>query len=102
MNLLLRVVFIIILCICYKYIPVFEPKGINYLLSIFCIGFIGFEIKKLWNSLSIYESKKIKIQKIAYFSLIIIVLISLILTIHKEYPSGNIRFIRGFIILITI
>lgn len=102
MNLLLRVVFIIILCISYKYIPVFEPKGINYLLSIFCLGFIGFEFKKLWNSLSISESKKIKIQKIAYFSLIIIVLISLILTIHKEYPSGNIRFIRGFIILITI
>jgi hypothetical protein len=102
MNLLLRVVFIIILCISYKYIPVFEPKGINYLLSIFCLGFIGFEGKKLWNSFKLSESKKNKIQKTAYFSLIIIVLMSLILTIHKEYPAGNIRFIRGFIILITI
>ena len=102
MNLLLRVVFIIILCICYKYIPVFEPKGINYLLSILCLGFIGFEGKKLWNSFKLSESKKNKIQKIVYFSLIIIVLMSLILTIHKEYPAGNIRFLRGFIILITI
>jgi len=102
MNLIIRFVLIITLCICYKYIPVFEPKGINYILSILCLGFIGFEFKKLWNSLSISESKKNKIQKIVYFSLIIIVLMSLILTIHKEYPAGNIRFVRGFIILITI
>lgn len=102
MNLILRIVFIIILCICYKYIPVFEPKGINYLLSIFCLGFIGFELKKLWNSFTMNESKKNKIQKTAYLMLIILILISVILIIHKEYPAGNIRFIRGFIILTTI
>ena len=102
MNLLLRIVLILSLCICYKYIPIFEPKGINYLLSIFCLGFIGFEIKKLWNSLSITESKKIKIQKITYFSLIILIFCYITLTIHKEFPAGNIRFLRGLIILITI
>jgi lysophospholipase L1-like esterase len=102
MSLLLRIVFIIILCICYKYIPVFEPKGINYLLSILCLGFIGFEFKKLWSSLSISERKKIKIHKIAYFSLIILILISVILTIHKEYPTSNLRYIRGIFILISI
>ena len=102
MNLLLRIIFILALCICYKNIPVFEPKGINYLLSIFCLGFIGYELKKLWSSFKMSESKKNKIQKIAYFSLIIIVLMSLILTIHKENPAGNFRFLRGFIILITI
>lgn len=102
MNLLLRVVFIIILCICYKYMPVFEPKGINYLLSILCLGFIGFEFKKLWNSFKLSEGKKNKIQKIAYFSLIVLILTSVILIVHKEYPAGNIRFLRGFIILISI
>ena len=102
MNLLLRVVFIIILCICYKYIPVFEPKGINYILSILCLGFIGFEGKKLWNSFKLSEGKKNKIQKIAYFSLIVLILTSVILIVHKEYPAGNIRFIRGFLILICI
>lgn len=102
MNLLLRFVLIITLCICYKYIPVFEPKGINYLLSIFCLGFIGFEFKRLWSSLTFSESKKIKIQKIAYFSLIILTFCYVTLTIHKEFPAGNIRFLRGFIILITI
>jgi len=102
MNLLLRVFFIIILCICYKYIPVFEPKGINYLFSLLCLGFIGFEFKRLWSSLAISESKKIKIQKIAYFSLIILTFCYITLTIHKEFPAGNIRFLRGFIILITI
>ena len=102
MNLVLRFVLIIILCICYKYIPVFEPKGINYLLSILCLGFIGFEFKKLWNSFKLSEGKKNKIQKIAYFSLIVLILTSVILIIHKEYPAGNIRFIRGFLILICI
>ena len=102
MIIILRIVFIIALCICYKYIPVFEPKGINYLLSILCLGFIGFEVKKLWNSVTMSERKKNKIQKIAYFSLIILILTSVILTVHKEHPAGNIRFIRGIIIFISI
>jgi hypothetical protein len=102
MSLLFRVVFLIILCIGYKYFPVFEPKGINYLLSILCLGFIGFEFKKLWSSLSISVSKKFTIQKIAYFSFIILTFSYLIFIIHKEFPAGNIRFLRVFIILITI
>jgi hypothetical protein len=102
MNFILRIVFIITLCICYKYIPVFEPKGVNYLFSIFCVGLIGFEFKKLWNSFSFSESKKNKIQKTAYFFLIILILASVIISIHKDYPASNIRFLRGFIILITI
>jgi len=102
MNLILRIVFIISLCIVYKYIPVFKPKGINYLFSVFCLGVIGIEFKKLWTSLKMSESKKNKIQKITYFLLIILILISIVLSVHKEYPAGNIRFIRGFIILIII
>jgi lysophospholipase L1-like esterase len=102
MNILLRTFFILTLCISFKYIPVFEPKGINYILSLFSLVFIWIEFRKLWNSLKLSESKKNKIQKIAYFTLIILLLISLIITIHKENPAGNIRFIRGFFILISI
>ena len=102
MNLLLRIFFIIILCVCYKYIPVFEPKGINYLLSLLCLGFIGFESKKLWNSFKLNENKKNKIEKITCFLLIVLILISVILLVHKENPSGNIRFLRGILILVTI
>ena len=102
MNIILRIVFIISLCIVYKYIPVFEPKGINYLFSIFCLGVIGIEFKKLWTSFTMSESKKNKIKKITYFLLIILILMSIVLKVHKEYPTGNIRFIRGFIILIII
>ena len=102
MNIILRIVFIISLCTVYKFIPVFEPKGINYLFSVFCLGVIGIEFKKLWTSLTMSESKKNKIQKITYFLLIILILMSIVLSVHKEYPAGNIRFIRGFIILIII
>jgi hypothetical protein len=102
MNSLLRIAFILALFICYKYIPVFEPKGINYLFSIFCLGVIGIEFKKLWTSFTMSESKKNKIKKITYFLLIILILMSIVLKVHKEYPTGNIRFIRGFIILIII
>lgn len=100
MNLVVRSIFIISLVLCYKYIPTFEPKGINYLISLICLGFIGFELKKVWDSIKLNE--KIKIQKIAYFTVIICIFLSVILIMHKEFPAGNIRYIRGILIVMCI
>ena len=102
MNFILRIFLVITLFICYKYIPVFEPIGINYIISILCLGSIGFELNKLWNSIKISEIRKNKIQKIGYLSLISLVLTCVILLIHKDLPAENIRFLRGALILTTI
>jgi hypothetical protein len=102
MGRLFHVFFIFILILCYKYLPVFEPKGINYTISILCLGLIGFEVKKLWDSLSLNESRKAKIQKIGYHSLILLILISLILNAHIDYPVGNIRFLRILFIIVAL
>ena len=84
MNFFLRIILLIILLICYKERPVFEPRGVNYIISILCLSIIGFEIKKLWNSITLDESRKIKIQKIAYLTLIILIIFSVILIMQKE------------------
>lgn len=102
MNVFLRIILIITLLICYKYLPVYEPIGINYILSIFCIIFIGFEIKKVWKSIILNENSKFKIQKICYLTIIIFILIYVILIMHKDYPAGNLRFLRSVLILMTI
>ena len=102
MNFLLRLIFIIALITCYKNIPVFEPRGINYIISLLCLGIIGYELKKTWHLIHIETSRKKKIQKIVYYLLIILILISVILIIHKSNPASNIRFLRGILILLTI
>ncbi len=102
MNFFLRIILLIILLICYKEIPVFEPRGVNYIISILCLSIIGFEIKKLWDSIALDESRKIKIQKIAYLTLIILIIFSVILIMHKEYPASKIRFVRGVLILVLL
>ena len=102
MNFFLRIILLIILLICYKEIPVFEPRGVNYIISILCLSIIGFEIKKLWDSIALDESRKIKIQKITYLTLIILIIFSVILIMHKEYPASKLRFVRGILILVLL
>jgi hypothetical protein len=97
-----RIILIISLITCYKYLPVFEPKGINYILSILCFLFIVYEIKKSWNTIKITELKKIKIQKFLYLFAILLILVNVIFIIHQQNPAGNIRFVRGILILITL
>ena len=99
---LYRILFILFLIICYKFIPVFEPIGINYLLSLLILGSICYETYKTWVKLSVSEENKKRIQKIGYITLIICVTITIILSIHKDYPEGNIRYLRTLFILITI
>ena len=102
MNFFLRIILLIVLLICYKEIPVFEPRGVNYIISILCLSIIGFEIKKLWDSIALDESRKIKIQKITYLTLIILIIFSVILIMHKEYPASKLRFVRGVLILVLL
>jgi lysophospholipase L1-like esterase len=99
---LFRILFILFLTICYKFIPVFEPIGLNYLLSLLILGSISYETNKIWKKLSVNVDNKISIQKIGYLTLIICVSITIILNIHKDFPASNIRYLRSLFILITI
>jgi hypothetical protein len=99
---LFRILFILFLIICYKFIPVFEPIGVNYILSLLILGSICYETFKIWKKLSLNVDNKIRIQKIGYLTLIICVSITIILNIHKYFPAGNIRYLRALFILITI
>ena len=99
---LFRILFILFLISCYKFIPVFEPVGANYLLSLLILGSICYETYKIWKNLSINVDNKITFQKIGYLTLIICVSITIILNIHKDFPAGNVRYLRVLIILITI
>ena len=99
---LFRFLFILFLIISYKFIPVFEPIGINYLLSLLILGSICYETYKIWKKLSLNVDKKITIQKNGYLTFIIFVSITIILNIHKDFPAGNIRYLRAIFILITI
>lgn len=102
MTLFFRIVVIISLIISYKFLPVFEPKGINYILSLICLLIILFELKKVWKAFDIETNKKYKIQKILYFFVIILIFTSVIFIMHKENPASNIRFIRGILMLLTL
>jgi hypothetical protein len=97
-----RILFILFLIISYKFIPVFEPIGINYLLSLLILGSIFYETYKIWRKLSLNNDNKITIQKIGYLTVIIFVSSTIILNIHKDFPAGNIRYLRVLFILITI
>ena len=99
MNLIIRISVLLVLIICYKYIPVFEPRGINYLLSIINLALIANECKKTWDSINFSETLKLDIKNIFYYSLISTVLISIIIIIHKTDPAGNIRFVRVVLIV---
>jgi hypothetical protein len=99
---LFRILFILFLIICYKFIPVFEPIGVNYILSLLILGSICYETYKIWKKLSLNVDNKISIQKTGYLTLIICVSITIILNIHKDFPAGNIRYLRALFILITI
>jgi hypothetical protein len=99
MNLIIRISVLLVLIICYKYIPVFEPRGINYLLSIINLSLIANECKKTWDSINFSETLKLNIKNIFYYSLISTVLISIIIIIHKTDPAGNIRFVRVVLIV---
>ena len=102
MKLFIRIIIIVSLAVCLKYIPVFEPRGINYFISLISLIILGLEIKKLWKSINFNPIKKNKIQTIGYITLISLIFIYVILIMHKEFPSGNIRYIRGLILIIII
>ena len=87
MNLILRSTTLLILMVCYKFIPVFEPKGVNYILSIINLGLIANECKKTWASIKLSNSFKMIVRRIIYFGLIALIIISIILVIHKEDPA---------------
>jgi hypothetical protein len=99
MNLILRFTTLLILMVCYKFIPVFEPKGVNYILSIINLGLIANESKKTWASIKLSNSFKLIVRRIIYFGLIALIIISIILMIHKEDPAGNIRLLRIVLII---
>ena len=99
MNLILRFTTLLILMVCYKFIPVFEPKGVNYILSIINLGLIANECKKTWASIKLSNSFKLIVRRIIYFGLIALIIISIILVIHKEDPAGNIRLLRMILII---
>jgi lysophospholipase L1-like esterase len=99
MNLILRFSTLLILMVCYKFIPVFEPKGVNYILSLINLGLIANECKKTWATVNLSNSIKLIIRRIGYFGLIVIIIIPVILMIHKEDPAGNIRLLRIILII---
>ncbi len=99
---LFRILFTLFLIICYKFIPVFEPTGVNYLLSLLILGSICFETYEIWNKTPLNVNNKKKIQKISHLTLVICVLMTIVLNMHKEFPASNIRYLRALFILITI
>ncbi|MFN5443834.1 MAG: SGNH/GDSL hydrolase family protein, partial [Crocinitomicaceae bacterium] len=56
----------------------------------------------MWKKLSLNLENRLRIQKIGYLVLITGVSITIILNIHKDFPAGNIRYLRSLFILITI